>query len=785
MKLRMTDITRRGFLGFLGGGIAAAAAPSLARTSAEAASPALTFTPVRLPHPLPVYTKLPSALAQGIGSIALLEPTSSASVPAFNVVDDVVVPPQYERYLILQWGDRVYPNPSDYAGYNHDYTTYIPLNGDRDGLLFVNHEYLSYPFSELAPETPPGFTRNAFATVIGFPLPTTVNRELLGESLYNCGASIVRIRRRRASGRFEVVARDHRNRRVHGLSGLAINRERKDRHAAVTAWGDRDHQKGDDRYLIGTGPAAIEVFERVNADGLGNRIIGTFANCSGATTPWGTVLSAEENFHATKTLYVGVQEGMLPNGSQQDYFPGSSGEEFGLVGEKYGWMVEIHPRNPADTARKHTALGRFRHENAALRVQPGHRLVAYLGDDRRGGHVWKYVSRALVERPEDPANTALLADGVLHVARFHADGTGRWIPLLLQTPTDPTSPTSISQPQFDAEGRRDRDGRVILPRRPGTPGDGAPGGFTIVDVTNEAEKLPFYRRKTLADFYDTQGAVLCDAFPAGNLVGGTPCARPEDIEVHPATGEVFIAMTDGVAGADGYADARIFTVSKYGGDPGATQPSGGLYKIIEDAADSSGLAFRWERYAQGGEAGSIDGVGFANVDNLAFDPAGNLWGVTDMPTERHNAIETGPEPKLLGVRHSDAGSKQANNLVGVFGNNWLFVIPARGPYAGAVVPFASGPVRCEMTGPTFVGNTLILSVQHPGEDSPIHPDIAPIAYDIELLALDGGTFRQRRVVPSGSRWPSNINGDPTMLPRPAVVGIRKLFGIAEWEADEA
>jgi secreted PhoX family phosphatase len=785
MKLRMTDITRRGFLGFLGGGIAAAAAPSLARTSAEAASPALTFTPVRLPHPLPVYTKLPSALAQGIGSIALLEPTSSASVPAFNVVDDVVVPPQYERYLILQWGDRVYPNPSDYAGYNHDYTTYIPLNGDRDGLLFVNHEYLSYPFSELAPETPPGFTRNAFATVIGFPLPTTVNRELLGESLYNCGASIVRIRRRRASGRFEVVARDHRNRRVHGLSGLAINRERKDRHAAVTAWGDRDHQKGDDRYLIGTGPAAIEVFERVNADGLGNRIIGTFANCSGATTPWGTVLSAEENFHATKTLYVGVQEGMLPNGSQQDYFPGSSGEEFGLVGEKYGWMVEIHPRNPADTARKHTALGRFRHENAALRVQPGHRLVAYLGDDRRGGHVWKYVSRALVERPEDPANTALLADGVLHVARFHADGTGRWIPLLLQTPTDPTSPTSISQPQFDAEGRRDRDGRVILPRRPGTPGDGAPGGFTIVDVTNEAEKLPFYRSKTLADFYDTQGAVLCDAFPAGNLVGGTPCARPEDIEVHPATGEVFIAMTDGVAGADGYADARIFTVSKYGGDPGATQPSGGLYKIIEDAADSSGLAFRWERYAQGGEAGSIDGVGFANVDNLAFDPAGNLWGVTDMPTERHNAIETGPEPKLLGVRHSDAGSKQANNLVGVFGNNWLFVIPARGPYAGAVVPFASGPVRCEMTGPTFVGNTLILSVQHPGEDSPIHPDIAPIAYDIELLALDGGTFRQRRVVPSGSRWPSNINGDPTMLPRPAVVGIRKLFGIAEWEADEA
>jgi secreted PhoX family phosphatase len=780
----MNDISRRVFLGFLGGGIAVAIAPSLSRATSTSRPPALGFTPVRLPHTLPIYTTTPSLFARGIDTMTILRPSASAELRTFTVVDDVVVPPQYERYLILQWGDRVYPNPSDYAGYNHDYTAYIPLNKDRDGLLFVNHEYLSYPFSELAPETPPGFTRNAFEAVVGFPLPTAVNRELMGESLYNCGASIVRIRRRRRGSRFEVVARDHRNRRVHGLSGLALNRERTDRHAAVTAWGARDHQQGDDRYLIGTGPAAAEVFQRVNADGLGNRIIGTFANCSGATTPWGTVLSAEENFHATRTLYIGVQEGMLPNGSQQEYFPGSSGEEFGLVGEKYGWMVEVDPRNPSDRAKKHTAPGRFRHENAALRVRAGNPLIAYLGDDRRGGHVWKYVSRARVERPEDPANSALLADGTLHVARFHADGTGRWIPLMLQTPTEPNSPTAISQPQFEAEGKRDRDGRVILPRRPDTPGDSAPGGFTIVDVTNEAERLPFYRGKRLADFYDSQGAVLCDAFPAANLVGGTPCARPEDIEVQPDTGEVIIAMTDGVAGADGYADARVFTVSKYSGGADATQPSGGLYKIIEDDADASGLTFRWQRFAQGGEIGSVDGVGFANVDNLAFDPAGNLWGVTDMPTERHNAIETGPEPKLLDVKHSGAGSKQANNLVGVFGNNWLFVIPVRGEYAGSVVPFACGPVRCEMTGPTFVGNTLIISVQHPGEDSPLSPDIVPIAYDIELLTLAGKTFTQRRVVPSGSRWPSNINGDASMLPRPAVVAIRKLFGVAEWEAGE-
>jgi secreted PhoX family phosphatase len=114
----------------------------------------------------------------------------------------------------------------------------------------------------------------------------------------------------------------------------------------VTSWGSRPHLQGDSNYLIGTGPAATDVFEGVNADGFGNRIIGTAFNCSGARTPWDTVLSAEENFQGSTTFFIGVQEGVLPNGSQTGYIPGTSGAEFGLVGEKYGWMVEIDPRDP-------------------------------------------------------------------------------------------------------------------------------------------------------------------------------------------------------------------------------------------------------------------------------------------------------------------------------------------------------------------------------------------------------------------------------------------------------
>jgi secreted PhoX family phosphatase len=118
----------------------------------------------------------------------------------------------------------------------------------------------------------------------------------------------------------------------------------------------------------------------------------------------------------------------------------------------------------------------------------------------------------------------------------------------------------------------------------------------------------------------------------------------------------------------------------------------------------------------------------------------------------------------------------ANDLVGVFGNNWMFYVPTIGPEASQVVPFAYGPPRCEMTGPTFVGDTLFLSVQHPSENS-IPNDGTPASTlnrDLELLDLNGSTFRQNRTVPRSSNWPSNIDGKPLGPPKPATIGIHRL-----------
>ncbi|MGF1479999.1 MAG: PhoX family phosphatase [Cyanophyceae cyanobacterium] len=787
----MSKLTRRELLAFFGSSAAATLlAPTLKRLSvAQAAEDAVQFTPVRLPHPLPIYTERTSFLATGIDQTTLLEPAADLKLESYTVIDDVVVPPEYDRYVIISWGDRVFPNEEDYFGYNNDYTAFVPL-GDRsdDGYLWVNHEYVSYPISALAPgaATELAALPITYPLAIGRELPNTKNLGLLGEFLYNLGGSVVRLRRDE-SGRYQVQS-DSQNRRLHGLSGLGINRERTDGYQNVTSWGSLNYQQGDDNYLTSTGPAAQDVFS-LSSDGLGDRIIGTAYNCSGGTTPWGTVLSAEENFQASEEAFVGVTEAVQPNGTQVDYIAGTTGATFGLVGEKYGWMVELAPAEPGFRPRKHTALGRFRHENVALRVEAGRPLIAYMGDDRRGGHTYKFVSTGTISSPTDKDNSRLFEAGTLYAARYRPDGTGEWIPLLLETQTNPIAPTVLASVELDRLGAATKNGLLFLPSRAEITGE-TEGGFVAgggpfeVTIENEDQLLPQYQGKTLGDFYTTQGAILVDAFLAANLIGATPTARPEDLEVHPRTQEVLIAYTDGAPGSDGYPDSRIFVVSKYSEAINEAQPSGAMFKIVEDSSDGTGTTFRWEQLAKGGEAGTEIGQGFANVDNLAFDDQLNVWGVTDMSTSAHNGFDVGVAGEILPIEHTVVGAESASritsdlnvktsNLVGVFGNNFLFVIPTQGGDAGKIVPFAYGPMRCEMTGPTFVGDTLIISVQHPGEDVPFTP-AENLSRELEILDLDGrSVFVQQRTISRGSNWPSNIQGDRQGPPKPSVIGITR------------
>ena len=827
-------VSRRAVLKFFGASAAGVALQPLAGGVLEALADGgshLSFTPVRLPHPLPIYAQQRSFLATGIGAGTVLPKATTPeqmNLGSYTVIDDVVVPPEYKRYVIVRWGEHVFPNRDDYVGYNCDYTGFVPIErrddddddddcrGER-GYLWINHEYVSFPASRLTPgivaglgnsETtdddvlgpagafPTGSNSNGANLVLRLAgLSAAERRQLYGEFYYNQGGSILVISRQNRRDEWEVIKYHTRNRRVHGMSGLAINASRPATdlrfdgvpYKDITSWGTTEHQEGDDNYLIGTGPAAHDVFEVVNADGLGNRIIGTAFNCSGATTPWGTIMSAEENFQGgttgTNPFFMGVNEEVKPNGSQLGYLPNTavagppagtvvaSGTEFGLVGEKYGWLVEIDPDDPDFRPRKHTALGRFRHENITMRVERGEKLVAYMGDDRRGGHTWKYVSDHKVRhRRKSRSNSELLEQGTLYVARYNADGTGQWIPLKPSTPTNPLRPTELSSVPV-ATGNFPSgtlfNGRIRLPRRIGVAGQAIDGGSAIVERNAAsgviAEAVAFqphpagYLDAHLSDFYPNQGAILCDAFHAGNLVGGTPAARPEDLEINPRNArEVFIAFTDGAPGGDGYPDSRIFQVAKLTNAVDDPQQPGGLYKITEDRRDGTGLGFRWSRLEQGGEAGAENGAGFAALDNLAFDSGKHVWGVTDMSTGLHNGFFDGLPNNPTTINHAAIGD--VSNFIGVFGNNWMFFIPTSGRDAGEVFPFAYGPTRCELTGPTFVENTLIVSVQHPGEDCDWKLTPLTLSRDIEMLGLNGALFAQNRTVTRSSNWPSNVAG---------------------------
>ncbi|MDA8793751.1 DUF839 domain-containing protein, partial [Bacteriovoracaceae bacterium] len=410
----------------------------------------------------------------------------------------------------------------DRFGFNNDYIGYRSL-GKNEAILWVNHEDVNPIFIN-------GWERS---------------KKNIDEEMRNVGGTLIHVKKE--NGNWTPLINSKYNRRLDANTKIPFSHKTK----------------------------------ILNQDFA----LGTMANCAGGVTPWGSILTCEENYDS----FFGErnEDGSLQK-SRLDW------EKFyKRPPEHYGYVVEINPKT--GDAVKHVQMGRFAHECATYKKGKSGKACFYMGDDRADQCLYKFIS----DKDDQIEN------GKLYVASLE---NKKWISLSIE-----------DQP--------------ILKK----------------NFKNQTE-VYMYTRK------------------AAGLVGGSKLDRPEDIEVDPLTGDIFICLTNNKKKGNYF---------------------GQILKVSESNDNAESLNFTSEIYMPGG----LDN-GFASPDNLEFDKNGNLWMTTDISG---SSIEKGPYKG--------------------FGNNGLFFIGRVGSYKGKIIKVASAPKDAEFTGPCFAddGETLFLSVQHPGE----------------------------------------------------------------------
>ena len=443
----------------------------------------------------------------------------------FSAQDDLVLAQGFNSRVLISEGDSFGRGLT--FGANNDYTAFLErgpqgASPSKKAIMWVNHEFPNPEFGRFEERSRANIDRE---------------RAQVGGSLLEL---------RRTSKGWEVLKNSPLNRRLDGTTQIPLVSER-------------------------------PIAGRTVAEG-------TFANCAGGVTPWGTILTCEENYqHYYGERILGSQKAEGSQYHWEKYYQNPP--------EHYGWVVEVHPLS--GKAKKLTSLGRFSHESATCVKNSDGTVSVYSGDDKAGEFVYKFISQ----------KSNSLVQGELFVAQT---STGRWLSL-------------------------------------------------------QREKQPLLQKH-----FKDQTDVLIHCRRAGKLLGATPLDRPEDIEVHPTTGDVFICLSNNVARGNYH---------------------GSILKLSEKGGDHKALEFKSQNFLVGGED-------FSCPDNLVFDPKGNLWMVSDMSGKGMHQF---PYRK--------------------FKNNGLFYIPMRGSLAGRVFQVASAPRGAELTGLSFSsdGKSLFLCVQHPGE----------------------------------------------------------------------
>ena len=466
-----------------------------------------------------------------------------------GVGDKLVVPEGYVATALAQWGEPIgiagnmpafkidgSNSAADQAvqmGMHHDGLEYFPLDGSRRGLIAINHEY----------------TDDGLLHVGGF---ANMNAEKVRKSQNAHGLAVFEVELK--DGQWNMVRPSRYARRFPMSAPFTV-----------------------------TGPAAGHAMMRTAADPAGRTVLGTLNNCASSQTPWGTYLSGEENW----AFYFGGADSPTPHqrrwGARKDgsYQWEKFDARFDLKQNpnefnRFGWVVEVDPFDPASTPVKRTALGRAAHEGAWVGVTKDGRAVVYSGEDARFEYIYKFVSRDKIAPAGNgltkaQANKDLLDHGTLFVARFDADGSGRWLPL--------------------------------------THGQGP---------------------LTAANDFADQGEVLIKARQASDILGATKMDRPEWLAIDPNNDWVYCTLTN---------NSSRGQPNQPGVDAANPRANNSMGQIIrwKDNNDFDGAGFKWNLLVLAGDPaneraeakGNIKGDIYGCPDGIAFDQRGVLWIQTD------------------------------------------------------------------------------------------------------------------------------------------------------------
>ncbi|WBY09412.1 DUF839 domain-containing protein [Sphingomonas sp. 7/4-4] len=488
------------------------------------------------------------------------------------------------------------------------------------------------------------------------------------------------------------------------------------------------------------------VFSTAGTDGRG-----TINNCANGTTPWGTALTCEENWagyfrrsgdnaaRTAKELTALSRYGVTSSTGNFGWSTvtaadtanttfrrwdaratgASATTDFRNEPNQLGWVVEIDPYAPASVPKKRTALGRLGHEGCwPGAFVAGRKPAWYMGDDSRREYLYKFVSATAWVAADATATNRLatgdkyMDSGTLYVAKFNADGSGTWLPLV-----------------FGQNG-----------------------------ITAAAAIYPF------AD----QADVLVNARLAADVVGATPMDRPEWTAVNPVTGEVYLTLTNNNAALRPLNGTDAANPRHYNDPFGPTNtaqfgnPNGHIIRLREAGDTTEATSFTWDIYLFGAGAdldpaninisgltadndfSSPDGLWFSRTSNAAGQNKPLLWIETDdgAYTDVTNCMLLAALPGKVG----DGGARTITNT-GTGGATATQATRVGAAPGANLKRFLVGPVECEITGidTTPDGRTLFVGIQHPGEGG---TPAAPTSHwpDSQATGTAGATVRPRSAV---------------------------------------